>query len=187
MAQSMNQRLWEVADPSNCRHQPSGGQAQAIRGGQGLSVEGHGAAWHWGVPFLRTVPALLSHTSARTCVRGAMSRAVGFSAGVRQGARWPPRSPYLLARRYAASCVALWLAFPCRGLASIFPMWCRFRFCHCNGGSFSHKYTGKMQAKRQGMPSSCIIDLPKDVLAAASTWDPQITCRLKVRHRGQLR
>ena len=40
--------------------------------------------------FLRTVRALHSHTSARSCVRGAMSRAVRFSAGVRQGCPLAP-------------------------------------------------------------------------------------------------
>ena len=43
-----------------------------------------------GGPFLRAAQALLSHTWARSCVRGAMSRSVSFSAGVRQGCPLAP-------------------------------------------------------------------------------------------------
>ena len=43
-----------------------------------------------GGPFLQAARALLSHTWARSCVRGAMSRSVSFSAGVRQGCPLAP-------------------------------------------------------------------------------------------------
>ena len=44
----------------------------------------------WGAAFLRVTEALLSNTRARAVVNGAMSRAVDFQAGVRQGCPLAP-------------------------------------------------------------------------------------------------
>ena len=56
-----------------------------------------------GGPFLRAVQALNSHTYARGCVRGALSRAVRFSAGVWQGCPLAPCFTCSSGRRRAGS------------------------------------------------------------------------------------